>query len=61
MEYAPQEISEEMLEYQLDDAQSRQRVSRKLFAEHSVTDRNATFHTSTCNCTVSMLSVCVTD
>ena len=35
-EYTVQEVFEEMLEDQLDDAQARQRVSRKLFAEHSV-------------------------
>ena len=36
LEYVVQEVFEEMLEDQLDDAQARQRVSRKLFAEHSV-------------------------
>ena len=36
VEYAVQEVFKEMLEDQLDDAQARQRVSSKLFAEHSV-------------------------
>ena len=34
--YAVQYVLEEMLDDQLDDAHTRQRVSRKLFAEHSV-------------------------
>ena len=35
-EYAVQDVFKEMLDDQLDDAHARQRVSRKLFAEHSM-------------------------
>ena len=34
--YAVQDVFDEIIGYHLDDAQARQRVSRKLFQEHSI-------------------------
>ena len=35
-EYAVQEVLEEMIDDQVEDAEARCRVSRKLFQEHSI-------------------------